>query len=69
MRYDWNFVESCVNYDFDNQFNSLPNEKKNWLVQIESRLFTDNKMNVTEKLKFVVWHVENFWEKETNLPI
>ena len=45
--------------------NSLPNRKI--LDRSKLKPFTDDKINLTEKLKFVLGMVENTWEKEKML--
>ena len=45
-------------------FNSLPNNKITDLTELKA--FVDNKLNVTEKLKFVIGTVENIVGKGEN---
>ena len=46
-------------------FNSLPNNKI--LDWSKFKAFADDKLNVTEKIKFVSGRVETFWKKEKML--
>ena len=46
------------------RINSLPNEK--FLDWAKLKAFADNKINVTEKLKFILARVENFVGKRDN---
>ena len=45
-------------------FNSLPND--NILDQSKFKAFADNKINMTEKLKFVLGRIENIVGKGEN---
>ena len=48
----------------DNKINSLPNDKiSHWS---KPKAFADKKINVTEKLEFVLGRVENIGEKAEN---
>ena len=46
------------------RFNSLPNN--NYLDRSKLKALADNKINYTEKLKFVLGRVENIMEKGEN---
>ena len=46
-------------------FNSLPNNKI--LDRSKSKVFADNKINVTKRLKFILGRAENIVEKEKML--
>ena len=54
----------CMGFPFDTYPNSLPNNKI--LAWSKLKAFVDDKINMTQKLKFVLERIENIVEKGEN---
>ena len=55
-------VKFLISINLNTAINSLPNDK--FSVWSKLKAYADEKINVTEKLKFVLGNIENIMEKE-----